>query len=99
MSLREKIGPLLKHPRNSIRVFFSEERRAVAPVSEWGAHAFGQDDELLRFQRYFGENLKNCTWNPHRQYSVFTQYDQDFYLKRKRHFSISTNPFMRSRKL
>lgn len=31
MSLREKIGPLLKHPRNSIRVFFSEERRLLLP--------------------------------------------------------------------
>lgn len=83
--LRQGIGLMLRHPRHSIRTFL-ENRRTAIPVSEWGARAFGGDEGLLRFQRSFNENLKNCTWKPHRQYSVFTQYDQDFYLKQKRAF-------------
>ena len=32
------------------------------------------------FQQSFLENLRTCAWTPHPLYSVFTQYDQDFYL-------------------
>lgn len=73
----------LRHPRTAIRRFLEERR---PPASQWGAHAFGRDDELLKFQRLFSQNLKKCTWKPHHQYSVFTQYDQDFYLKKKKSF-------------
>ena len=81
----QKAGLLLRHPRHSIRTFL-ENRRNVVPVSAWGARAFDGDEELLKFQQSFNKNLQNCTWKPHPQYSVFTQYDQSFYLKQKRAF-------------
>lgn len=37
--------------------------------------AAGQD-----FERRFLRNLRECAWTPHPLYSVFTQYDQGFYL-------------------
>ena len=39
-----------------------------------------------RFQRSFIHNLESCTWEPHPLYSVFTQYDQEYYLQRKEAF-------------
>jgi predicted O-methyltransferase YrrM len=38
------------------------------------------------FRRRFDENLKQCEWLPHPDYSCFTQYDQEYYLKRKEDF-------------
>lgn len=82
MAFIQSIAPVLRHPRYSLRVFL-EGRKTTPAVSAWGARAFGASDGLLVFQRSFDENLKNCTWKPHRKYSVFTQYDQDFYLQQK----------------
>ena len=84
MGLAKKIGPMLRHPRHSLRMFL--QNRKATPVSEWGAKAFGANDALLKFQSSFNENLKHCTWKPHSRYSVFTQYDQDFYLQHKKEF-------------
>lgn len=36
-----------------------------------------------RFREQFEATLKECTWQPHPLYSVFTQYDQEIYLARK----------------
>lgn len=33
------------------------------------------------FGRNFRRNLESCTWKPHPLFSVFTQYDQEFYLR------------------
>lgn len=41
---------------------------------------------LEEFSRRFEENLKNCEWEPHPLYSVFTQYDQHHYLNQKEEF-------------
>jgi hypothetical protein len=38
------------------------------------------------FSRDFERNLKSCRWEPHPLYSVFTQYDQDYYLRQKESF-------------
>jgi hypothetical protein len=38
--------------------------------------------EAERFHRRFLQNLKKCNWSPHPLYSVFTQYDQEFYLQK-----------------
>lgn len=35
------------------------------------------------FRKAFMRNLKTCKWEPHPLYNVFTQYDQDYYLRRK----------------
>lgn len=35
------------------------------------------------FQRRFLKNFKACNWEPHPLYSVFTQYDKEYYLKHK----------------
>jgi predicted O-methyltransferase YrrM len=35
------------------------------------------------FREAFKRNLETCEWEPHPLYSVFTQYDQEYYLKRK----------------
>lgn len=34
----------------------------------------------------FAENLRTCKWEPHPLYSVLTQYDQEYYLRRKEAF-------------
>ena len=60
-----------------------ERRRLAVPTSKWGSRAFGQEHELLQFQRSFANNLKQCPWKPHPQYSVFTQFDQSFYLENR----------------
>ena len=39
-----------------------------------------------RFRQKFEENLASCAWQPHPRYSVFTQWDQDFYLARRDEF-------------
>lgn len=38
------------------------------------------------FAREFQENLANCDWQPHPLYSVFTQYDQEWYLEQREAF-------------
>ena len=39
-----------------------------------------------RFRQAFIHNLATCRWEPHPLYSVFTQYDQEYYLERKEVF-------------
>lgn len=39
-----------------------------------------------RFRRDFLQNLAACDWEPHSKYSVFTQYDQEFYLDNEQAF-------------
>ena len=39
-----------------------------------------------KFLKQFNENLAACDWEPHPEHSVFTQWDQDFYLKRRDEF-------------
>jgi predicted O-methyltransferase YrrM len=52
--------------------------RGVPPESaQWTLEEFG---------RRFEENLRDCTWEPHPLYSVFTQYDQHHYLREKEMF-------------
>lgn len=82
MIFSDRVSLLLRHPRHSLRMFLKGSK---APPF-WGAHAFGADDELVKFHGLFSDNLKNCNWKPHPQYSVFTQYDQDFYLEHKEAF-------------
>jgi predicted O-methyltransferase YrrM len=38
------------------------------------------------FRNKFQTNLENCLWEPHPSYSVFTQYDGEWYLDRKEAF-------------
>lgn len=38
------------------------------------------------FEQTFLTNVTNCQWEPHPLYSVFTQYDQQYYLDRARVF-------------
>ncbi len=38
------------------------------------------------FSRNFERNLQSCRWEPHPLYSVFTQYDQNYYLERREVF-------------
>lgn len=38
------------------------------------------------FEQTFLTNVTNCQWEPHPLYSVFTQYDQEYYLKQARAF-------------
>lgn len=38
------------------------------------------------FLRRFEENLAGCSWQPHPLYSVFTQYDQGYYLAQREAF-------------
>ena len=40
-------------------------------------------DTEQEFQRTFLHNLETCKWEPHPLYSVFTQYDQDYYVGQK----------------
>lgn len=42
---------------------------------------------LDEFSLRFDENLKNCQWEPHPLYSVFTQYDQHYYLNNQEAFA------------
>jgi predicted O-methyltransferase YrrM len=39
-----------------------------------------------QFRREFRHNLRSCKWEPHPLHSVFTQYDQEYYLKQKEAF-------------
>lgn len=48
--------------------------RSAQQSSKWTAEAF---------RRKFYENLETCKWQPHPLYSVFTQYDQEYYLQQK----------------
>lgn len=38
------------------------------------------------FYERFAENLEACSWSPHPLYSVFTQYDQEYYLQAEEAF-------------
>jgi hypothetical protein len=51
--------------------------RGLPPSAQW---------TLEEFSRRFEENLKNCKWEPHPLYSVFTQYDKEHYLREKEDF-------------
>jgi predicted O-methyltransferase YrrM len=41
---------------------------------------------LQEFERRFSENLRNCEWEPHPLYSVFTQFDKEYYLQQREAF-------------
>ncbi len=41
---------------------------------------------LEEFCRRYNENIEACDWEPHPLYSVFTQYDQECYLREKEAF-------------
>ena len=41
---------------------------------------------LEEFRQTFAQNLLNCSWEPHPLYSVFTQFDADYYLSQKEAF-------------
>ncbi len=38
------------------------------------------------FRQTFLRNLRGCGWEPHPLYSVFTQYDQEYYIRKKKAF-------------
>lgn len=38
------------------------------------------------FYKKIIRNYKECAWTPHSKYSVFTQYDKDYYLAKKKEF-------------
>lgn len=42
--------------------------------------------KVEEFERTFNRNLQECKWKPHRRYSVFTQYDREYYLARRAAF-------------
>ncbi|MDQ2974168.1 MAG: glycosyltransferase [Acidobacteriota bacterium] len=50
------------------------------------SHQQTQEQAYAEFRSRFDENLKLCEWLPHPDYSVFTQYDQEYYLERKEVF-------------
>ena len=56
------------------------------PADKWGEQRFQQNEGYRQFRAAYLENLATCPWEPHPEYSVFTQYDQDFYLSRKEAF-------------
>jgi hypothetical protein len=41
---------------------------------------------LADFRARFDANYRSCTWSPHPKYSVFTQYDQAWYLQHRAAF-------------
>jgi predicted O-methyltransferase YrrM len=45
------------------------------------------------FQKKFAESFANCAWEPHPRYSVFTQYDQEYYQERKEAFDKKYRSF------
>jgi predicted O-methyltransferase YrrM len=49
----------------------------------WGSGKFRNNEAYRKFRTAFQKNLSTCEWEPHPQYSVFTQYDQDYYLRQK----------------
>lgn len=51
----------------------------------WGARSTGPPT-AEEFRKQFEANLLNCKWAPHPLYSVFTQYDQEWYLAQKEAF-------------
>ena len=52
----------------------------------WMASQFSGGREAVAFMMRFRRELAGCTWEPHARYSVFTQYDQDYYLAQKAEF-------------
>jgi len=48
-----------------------------------------QDSSKWSYQEFrerFSDNLRACQWEPHPFYSVFTQFDREYYLQRKDEF-------------
>ena len=60
--------------------------RAAEGKGNWGEESFRGNESFRQFRDAFLRNLQNCTWEPHPQYSVFTQYDQSHYLQQKEKF-------------
>lgn len=55
----------------------------------WQSIGPRQDSSKWSYQEFlerFSENLRTCQWEPHPLYSVFTQYDKEYYLERKDEF-------------
>lgn len=45
-------------------------------------YILSRDEFALEFER----NLRECAWEPHPRYSVFTQYDEDYYISQRAAF-------------
>lgn len=43
-------------------------------------------EDAQEFKRALQNNVAQCTWKPHPLYSVFTQYDQEYYLEQENAF-------------
>ncbi len=61
---------------------------AEAPSAEETAPA-----TQAEFCERFAHHLATCPWRPHPQYSVFTQYDQSYYLRQRDAFLIKYYSF------
>lgn len=59
------------------RLIFGE--RQPHADNRWGESRFRGNKAYRKFRAAFLDNLATCSWEPHPQYSVFTQYDQQYY--------------------
>jgi hypothetical protein len=83
MHFVQRVGRLARNPRRAWRRVLTGPR---APLPPWSTRTFGRLDPLAAFQRNFAGHLAACAWEPHERFSVFTQYDQSFYLARRMAF-------------
>lgn len=57
------------------------------PIKKWQTLTVATDARgQQEFERAFEKNLEECKWTPHPLYSVFTQYDQEWYLAQEEAF-------------
>lgn len=56
------------------------------PITPTLSSPYEHTPEYQRFSNAFHQNLNDCKWAPHPLYSVFTQYDQDHYLRLRDEF-------------
>lgn len=57
------------------------------PGENWPPRTFRNKLAYRQFLHRFDECLRACNWEPHPKYSVFTQYDQSFYLSNREGFT------------
>lgn len=67
-----------------MKSWFRRLRRGSAPLAATVAAA--KLDTAQAFQAAFAQHLAACEWAPHPDYSVFTQYDHEYYTRRRAEF-------------
>ncbi len=72
--------------KTKIKLLLSSGKQSLGYAYRHFSQLYLSKEEQREFYKKILKSYDNCIWKPHPKYSVFTQYDKDFYLNREQDF-------------